>query len=430
MKLRAAIAALAIAAAAPAAAQPATFDTALQPPPPGLTRVLIATTPGAAPGVANRLQQRGRSVSHQFTLLNLVSAEVSPDDLASLAVDPSVANVSMDAAVVSLGVPPPPGKPAKKAAAADDAPPARALTGKGVGVAVIDSGLAPNGDFSAVAFYDFTSDAGSGPYDDYGHGTHVAGLIASKGALSQHAYTGIAPGVRLIAMKVLDAQGYGRTSDVIRAIEFATLNKAALGVDIINLSLGHPIMEPAATDPLVQAVEAAVRAGIVVVVSAGNIGRNIVTGAPGYAGILSPGNAPSAITVGALDTHGTASASDDTIPSYSSRGPTWYDALVKPDLVAAGQNMVSDAAIGSALFTTYPDLQVAGNGGVNRFMRLSGTSMSAAEVTGVAALLVEDAKSPGAAAISPETIKEVLEYTALPLADVDPLTQGHGELNA
>jgi serine protease AprX len=99
---------------------------------------------------------------------------------------------------------------------------------------------------------------------------------------------------------------------------------------VLNLSLGHPIYEPAATDPLVQAVERAVAAGIVVVTSAGNEGTNRVTGQVGYAGITSPGNAPSAITVGAVDTRNTTTRLDDQVPSFSSRGPTWYDAYAKP----------------------------------------------------------------------------------------------------
>ena len=110
------------------------------------------------------------------------------------------------------------------------------------------------------------------------------------------------------------------TSDVIAAIQFATINRKALGIDIINLSLGHPILESAATDPMVQAVEAAVRAGIIVVVAAGNYGT-ATSGSVGYAGITSPGNAPSAITVGAAKTFGTAIRTDDRVTDYSSRGP-------------------------------------------------------------------------------------------------------------
>ena len=139
-----------------------------------------------------------------------------------------------------------------------------------------------------------------------------------------------------MGLKVLNGTGGGYTSDVIDAIEFATINRVSLGIDIINLSLGHPPFESASTDPLVQAVEAAVRAGIVVVASAGNNGRNPQTGLVGYAGISSPGNAPSALTVGAVRTQGTVPRADDRIPGFSSRGPTYYDGRAKPDIVAPG----------------------------------------------------------------------------------------------
>jgi serine protease AprX len=177
------------------------------------------------------------------------------------------------------------------------------------------------------------------PRDDYGHGTHVAGVIAGTGQRSDREvralgsdgrlhkvhtrlYGGIAPKANVISLRVLDRNGQGLTSRVLDAIQFAIEHKDDLDIDVLNLSLGHPVLEPAATDPLVQAVEAAARAGIVVVVSAGNYGTNPITGVSGYAGITSPGNAPSAITVGALDTKGTVTHTDDAIPGYSSRGPT------------------------------------------------------------------------------------------------------------
>ena len=138
----------------------------------------------------------------------------------------------------------------------------------------------------------------------------------------------------------------------------AVAQNALFGIDVMNLSLGHPIFEPAATDPLVQAVEAAVASGIVVVASAGNIGINPETGEPGYAGITSPGNAPGAITVGALDLHYTATRFDDTVGPFSSRGPTWYDAYAKPDLVAPGLQLAAVAARMSTLYTENPNLQV------------------------------------------------------------------------
>ena len=125
---------------------------------------------------------------------------------------------------------------------------------------------------------------------------------------------GISPAPeKLLPFKVLDSQGSGYTSDVIEAIDLAVQYKRLVGIDIINLSLGHPIYEPAATDPLVQAVERATAAGIVVVASAGNHGTNRETGEIGYAGITSPGNAPSALTIGSVNTAGHLTRSDETV---------------------------------------------------------------------------------------------------------------------
>jgi hypothetical protein len=219
--------------------------------------------------------------------------------------------------------------------------------------------------------------------DPFGHGTHVAGMIMDKQGKSDARYRSVAKGVRLIGMRVLDENGSGYTSTVIQAIDFAVRNRQQLAIDVINLSLGHVVLEPAATDPLVQAVERAVRAGIVVVVAAGNHGTNAETGATGYAGITSPGNAPSAITVGAVDTHNTLTRTDDQVAPFSSRGPTWYDAYAKPDIVAPGRRVVSFMAKKSPLYLGYPQYRV--DVATRTYMTLSGTSMAASVTTGVVA---------------------------------------------
>ena len=220
-------------------------------------------------------------------------------------------------------------------------------------MAVVDSGIAPSRDLPPArieAFFDFTQPQGEAqlsttPVDEYGHGTHVAGLIGGSGDASVGEYKGPARKATFVVFRVLDEDGAGYTSDVVAAIEYAVQHNDRLGIDVMmNLSLGHPIFEAAATDPLVQAVEAAVASGIVVVTSAGNIGINPETGEVGYAGITSPGNAPAAITVGSLDLHYTATRFDDTVGPYSSRGPTWYDAFAKPDLVAPGHQLAAVAA--------------------------------------------------------------------------------------
>ena len=161
-------------------------------------------------------------------------------------------------------------------------------------------------------------------------------------------------------------------------------NKAALNPHILNLSLGHPIYESAATDPLVQAVETAVRHGFIVVVSAGNFGINKKTGEPGYAGIASPGNAPSALTIGATNILDTVSREDDRVSAFSSRGPSWYDGFLKPDIVAPGENVLSVAAVNSRLRQAQ---ELRGNTG--EYMRLSGTSMAAGVASGIVALVVD-----------------------------------------
>ncbi|HET7159292.1 MAG TPA: S8 family serine peptidase, partial [Burkholderiales bacterium] len=191
--------------------------------------------------------------------------------------------------------------------------------GANIGVGLIDSGIEPGVDFAdrITAFYDFTQGdiRAVAPNDGFGHGTHVAGLIASQ-------FVGVAPNARLIGLKVLNATGQGTTENVVRAIEFAIANRAQLGISVLNLSLGHPIFEPAATDPLVQAVEHASRMGLTVVVSVGNFGMNPKNGHSGYAGIASPANAPSALSVGATRTFNTVTRVDDRVAPYSSRSLT------------------------------------------------------------------------------------------------------------
>ena len=321
-----------------------------------------ASSCASRPATAPRSRARGASrpaarSSANTRVLSALTMEMSTAEIDALARTPGVLSVSVDAPVKAHTVPVTDGALLQQTlgyVAADG------LTGAGVGVAIIDSGLSASADFAGriTAFYDFTLPQGGAvsrpPTDPYGHGTHVAGLVGGNGAQSNGLYKGVAPGVSLIGLRVLGADGSGYTSDVIEAIEFATANRVALGIDVLNLSLGHMPYESAATDPQVLAVNAATAAGLVVVVSAGNDGINPATGLPGYAGIVSPGNAASALTVGASHTMGTDTRADDEIGPYSSRGPTWYEGLAKPDVVAPGHKMVAPYAPGSLLGVTNP----------------------------------------------------------------------------
>src|SRR5688572_25184728 len=253
-----------------------------------------------------------------------------------------------------------------------------AVTGKGIGVAVIDSGVAnvPELRGRLAASVDFTDAQGQG-LDKHGHGTHVAGIIAAAGQSVNDDTRGVAPGAHIVSLKVLDAKGYGVVSSVIAAIDWAIANRVQYGIRILNLSLGSPVLQSYRDDPLCQAVERAFRAGLVVVASSGNVGKD-ANGRPIYGAVTAPGNSPFAITVGALNTKGTPFRSDDVVASYSSKGPTMFDHLVKPDIAAPGNRIKGLLVAGSTLAKEHPEL-VMGTGNGAR-LELSGTSMAAAAV--------------------------------------------------
>jgi len=283
--------------------------------------------------------------------------------------------------------------------------------GEGVGVAVIDSGIANHKALGkrVVARVNFVSHEPGVTGDPFGHGTHVAGLIGGDGSAASgvtKAYNGgSAPAVRLIDVRVLGSYGMGYTSDVIAGIDWVIANRKTYGIRVINLSLGHPVVEPSSTDPLCLAVERAVRAGIVVVASAGNYGVTS-TGVPVLGGITSPGNSPAALTVGALDTAGTVDHADDRVAPYSSKGPTRFDFAVKPDVVAPGTRVGSLQVAGSYLAKTFPQWYIAGTGN-NAYMRLSGSSMATGVVSGGVALLLSAEPS-----LTPAQVRIVLQSGA------------------
>jgi serine protease AprX len=313
-------------------------------------------------------------------------------------------------------------------------------TGAGVGVAVIDSGIAPwhddltgasdttqfpYGNQRVRAFVDFVNGR-TQPYDDHGHGTHVAGIIGGNGYDSFGEKGGIAPEASLVVLKVLDAQGQGTIGSIIAALGWVAEHAAAHNIRVVNLSVGAGVEESYWTDPLTLATKRLTDQGIVVVAAAGNRGLN-AAGQPQWGGILAPGNAPWVLTVGATSTQGTTTRSDDTLAPFSSAGPTYLDYAAKPDLVAPGTGTVSLAVPGSTLAgarVTALLPGVWGRGGATPYLSLSGTSMAAPVVSGTVALMLQ--ANP---ALTPNLVKAILQYTAEVAPAVSPLKQGGGFLN-
>jgi serine protease AprX len=361
-------------------------------------------------------------LQQNLPLINGAAFTVKGNSVAALAKDSSVAYISLDRTVWGTATVTDLYDQAVLAPYAWS----KNFTGSGIGVAVIDSGITAGRDFTLAngtgSRIVYNQNFASGPNtaaDLYGHGTHVAGILAgngmnSRGANFRKTFVGIADNASLINLRVLDQNGAGRDSAVIAAIEKAISLKSKYNIRVINLSLGRAVYEGYKLDPLCQAVEAAWKAGIVVVVAAGNEGRNDSAHTDGYGTIAAPGNDPYAITVGAMKPLGTSTRADDLIASYSSKGPTLLDHVVKPDIVAPGNLMISVLASSSAtLVKASPENVVAlssytGNGkGTASYFTLSGTSMATQVVSGAIALLLQKNGS-----LTPDQVKARLMKSA------------------
>ena len=367
----------------------------------------------------NDILNVGGTLLGQLPLVNGVVALVDHNGIVSLSNQSNVVYISKDRTLTPF---------LSNAAAAINAPVAwkSNYTGAGIGVALIDSGVNAHPDLytmsllpvSRVVYNQSFVPGNSSASDQYGHGTHIAGLIAgdglsSTGPLFSHSFKGIAPNANIVNLRVLDANGTATDSTVISAIDKAISLKSRYNIRVINLSLGRGVFESYKLDPLCQAVEKAWKSGIVVVVAAGNNGRFQPTS--GYATVSSPGNDPYVLTVGAMKPMGTPDRTDDLIASYSSKGPTLGDHIAKPDVVAPGNLLISTETSGTTLYNTETANQVpysyyiygGSSSPSNAYFTLSGTSMATGVVSGAVADLLQARPT-----MTPDQVKARLMKTA------------------
>lgn len=393
-----------------------------------------------------RVEELGGEVLRHYEVLKLLAIRIPAESLIEFAVEEDVKRVSLDETVVTSSTIL---KTVANVPSYDSSN--SSYKGDGQTVAVLDTGVAIHGDlYGKVRQYNFLDGKyptpvieaeedeaeiekynSSSQVDEFGHGTHIAGIVAGSGHFSSGDYKGPALQADILSLQVLDKDGHGQMSDVMAALDWLLQYGQYFDVGVANLSFGKPITESNTTDPLVAAVEAVWDSGIVVVVAAGNYGRE------GYFSTTSPGNSRKVITVGSLTDNGTGSNfDDDYVSTYSSRGPTVEDHVVKPDLVAPGNRLIATAPRKSALANLLPDNVVActststsaysllsASGCKDKYLELSGTSMATGVVAAAAAMMLD--KEPW---LSPATVKARLMRSARKLGE-SPIVAGAGLLD-
>lgn len=377
--------------------------------------VIVQAASSLVAGDAAR-SHRGK-VTAELGIVDGVEASVPASEVGALRADIRVRDVTPNAVVHTQGITPAHGATTVFTKVTG----ANKLWGEGVSganstVAVVDTGIQadlPDLSGRVIGGVDFTTELNAFR-DSFGHGTFVAGLIAGNGASSLGQYKGMAPQAKLVSVKIAGRNGASDISQVIKGLDWVVANKALYGIDVVNLSVGTDSAQPYALSPLDRAVEQAWQAGIVVVVSASNLGEK----GPGT--ITKPADDPFVITVGAIDDKGSAGRGDDQMAGFSGMGPTAADGIAKPEVVASGRSVVSLRTPGSFIDTMYPAGQVG-----TSYFRGSGTSFSAGVVSGAAALLLD--REPG---LNPNQVKARLMGTAVQVADGGTNISGSGSIDA
>ena len=380
-------------------------------------KVVVSGRPGAEARVRAATLAAGGSHLRTLPIINGLAASVPADRLASLAAAGGVVAVTADRAVQLTG------------SSWDDSLSASPYvwtsqaantwrqtgnTGSGVGIAVLDTGVSDVQDLQGRVMHGpDLSGEGANTVDSFGHGTVMAGIAAGDGAASgSHPRTGVAPGATVVAVKLAGANGASDVSTVLAGLSWVGAFRDTYNIRVLNLSWGVPSTQDPAIDPVNFAVERLWTLGVTVVVAAGNSG-------PGAGTVMKPGDDPLVITVGAYDDKQDADPGNDTVPAWSSRGPT-AQGVAKPDLVAPGRTLVATRAPGSAIETQNPQALVG-----SAYIKGSGTSEATAVTSGVVALLLQSHPT-----WTPDQVKYALTSTAVPLGGVAGTLQGAGRLQA
>src|SRR4051794_32338151 len=393
-----------------------------------LVSVVVQETGGTGNGPERAVQAYGGSVTKQFSVISGFSAQVPADRLDALRAVPGVTSVTEDASLTlsDADVAAQAAQAGSMYTIANQVTGASTLwnagyTGKGVDVAVVDSGVVPvqglDGTGKIVYGPDLTQETGTPTQnlDTYGHGTHMAGIIAGRdvGATTTSGnasdFVGMAPDSRIVSIKVADAKGQTDVSQAIAAIDWVVENghKNGLNIRVMNMSFGTDGTQSYVYDPLAFAAEQAWHAGIVVVVAVGNDATTHIN---------NPATDPYVIAVGSDNANGTADVSDDTVSTFSNKGTPFKR---HPDVIAPGDHVVSLRDPGSYLDTTYPVARIG-----DTLFRGSGTSQAAAVVSGAAALLISQRPT-----LTADQVKALLMGTASKIKGVPGESQGNGLIN-
>ena len=341
---------------------------------------LVQVAHGAASAIAAKATAAGATDVAALNTIDIVTARLSADALRTLQSDSRVTLLATDAVVTAAGrekrYERSNGRPSPGVDVVDADQAWAGATGRGVTVALMDTGIAehPDLDGSVIARVDFVND-GATLLDPSGHGTFVAGLIAAHG----RTFKGVAPDAKLVSLRVLDQNGYGTMHSVLAAFDWLLRNRTTQHIKVLNLSFGAPQKSSYHRSLLAGVVESAWFAGVTVVAAAGNDGP-----APGT--VAMPGADPFVVTVGSFADQGTLATNDDRESFFSSRGPT-RDGFAKPDVLAPGEHVVSLRIPGTALDRDGRDAPVG------PYARLTGTSASTAMVAGAAADVLEAHRS-------------------------------------